>query len=66
MRKLITGLFVAAMSFGVVEAQASQQTWKCVGASYVCGGASKSKLGTSAQAAVRKLQHEKEDQKVQC
>ena len=48
MRKLITGLFVVAMSFGVVEAQAAQQAWKCVGAAYVCGGASKSKLGTNA------------------
>lgn len=47
MRKLITGLFVAAVSFGVVEAQAAQQAWNCIGAAYVCGGASKSKLGTN-------------------
>jgi rare lipoprotein A len=49
MRKLITGLFVAGMSFGALEAQAAQESWKCIGAAYVCGEpASKSQVGTDA------------------
>ena len=46
MRKLITGLFVVGVSLGAAEAQAAQEAWKCVGASYVCGKAeAKAKVG---------------------
>lgn len=48
MRKLVTGLFVAGMSFGAVGAQAAQNSWSCVGGSYVCDSNAKSNLGANA------------------
>lgn len=49
MRKLVTGLFVAGMSFGAVGAQAGQESWSCVGAAYVCDSDTRSNLGASTQ-----------------
>lgn len=47
MRKLVTGLFVAGMSFGAVGAHAGQNSWSCVGPAYVCDSNAKSKLGAN-------------------
>lgn len=47
MRKLVTGLFVAGMSFGAVGAQAAGNSWSCIGAAYVCDSDAKSRLGAN-------------------
>lgn len=50
MRKLITGLFVAGVSLGAAEAQATQESWKCIGPEYVCGkSGEKLSLGANAR-----------------
>lgn len=55
MRKLITGLFVAGVSFGAVETQAAQKSWQCMGPAFVCGNAAtKSNLGADVPKQVSK------------